>query len=105
MKILKSWLQNWVNISSVKTNELLEILESLGYEIEDVVNLTPDYKNVVIGKVTKILNPPNANKIRLATVDIGGEILEIICGAWNFNETDLVAVAKPGSYIKEKFLI
>jgi phenylalanyl-tRNA synthetase beta chain len=105
MKVLKSWLEKWVDLSSINNNELLKMLESLGYEIEDISNLKPDYKNIVIGEVTEISTPVNADKIRLTTVDVGDESLQIICGAWNFNQGDLVAVAKPGSYIKDKFKI
>ena len=105
MKVLKSWLENWVNLSSVKTAEIINIFESLGYEIENVTRLKPDYKNIVVGEVTEIINLPKAEKIRLTKVNIGDELLEIICGARNFNEGDLVAVAKPGSYIAESFKI
>ena len=105
MKVLKSWLGKWVDLSSIKIGEILNIFESLGYEIESVTDLKPDYKNIVVGKIIEIINLPNSKKIRLTKVDIGDEVLDIICGAWNFTSGDLVAVAKAGSHIKDKFKI
>ncbi len=105
MKILLSWLNNWVDTSSLSTVELTEIFESLGFEIEEVKNISPNYKNVCVGKVKHIESIANAEKIRLTHVDIGTDELEIVCGAWNFNEGDMVAVATPGSFIRDKFKI
>ncbi len=105
MKILVSWLNNWVDTSSLSIIELTEIFESLGFEIEEVKNISPNYKNVCVGTVKHIESITNAEKIRLTHIDIGTDELEIVCGAWNFNEGDTVAVATPGSFIRDKFKI
>ena len=105
MKVLKNWLENWVDLTGIKDNELLSLLENLGYEIESVANISPNYKNVVVGTVVNIQEIPKAEKIRLITVDIGSDDLDIVCGAWNFETGDRVPVATPGSYIKKNFKI
>ena len=65
MKILVSWLNNWVDTSSLSINELTDIFESLGFEIEEVKNISPNYKNVCIGTVKHIESIKDAEKIIL----------------------------------------
>ena len=46
MKILKSWLQDWIDIENVSGGELSEALESLGFEIENRIDIKTNYKNI-----------------------------------------------------------
>ena len=105
MKILKSWLADWIDVSSIDNDELSEALESLGFEIENIKQIKPNYKDIVVGKVLEIYQHPNADKVRVTKVDVGSSIYEIVCGAWNFDVNAIVPVALPKSYIKENFLI
>ena len=65
MKILKSWLQDWVDIEKITGDVLSEALESLGFEIESRTDIKPNYKNIVVGKVIDIYPHPNADKVRV----------------------------------------
>ena len=105
MKILKSWLQDWIDIENVSGGELYEALESLGLEIENRIDIKPNYKNIVVGKVVEIYPHPNADKVRVTKVDTGNNVFEIVCGAWNFEVGAIVPVALPKSEIKDNFLI
>jgi len=105
MKILKSWLTDWIDVSSIDDNELSEALESLGFEIENIEHIKPNYKDIVVGKVLEIYQHPNADKVRVTKVDVGSGVYEIVCGAWNFDVNAIVPVALPKSYIKDNFLI
>ena len=105
MKILKSWLADWIDVSSIDDNELSEALESLGFEIENIEHVKPNYKDIVVGKVLEIYQHPNADKVRVTKVDVGSSVYEIVCGAWNFDINAIVPVALPKSYIKDNFLI
>ena len=105
MKILKSWLADWIDVSSIDDNELSEALESLGFEIENIEHVKPNYKDIVVGKVLEIYQHPNADKVRVTKVDVGSSVYEIVCGAWNFDVNAIVPVALPKSYIKNNFLI
>ena len=105
MKILKSWLSDWIDVSSIDDNELSEALESLGFEIENIEHVKPNYKDIVVGKVLEIYQHPNADKVRVTKVDVGSSVYEIVCGAWNFDVNAIVPVALPKSYIKDNFLI
>ena len=52
MKILKSWLNDWIDIENISSDDISEALESLGFEIETKVEKTPNYKNIIVGKKT-----------------------------------------------------
>ena len=105
MKVLKSWLSDWVDIDKINGDELSLALESLGFEIESRVDIKPNYKNIVVGKVLEIYPHPNADKVRVTKVDTGNNVFEIVCGAFNFDVGSVVSVALPKSDIKDSFLI
>ena len=105
MIILKSWLNDWINISNIDDNKISEALESLGFEIESTNNIEPNYKNIVVGKVVDIYPHNNADKLRITQVDVGSNTYEIVCGAWNFDVGAIVPVALPKSHIVDNFLI
>ena len=105
MKVLKSWLNDWVDIDKINGDELSLALESLGFEIESRIDIKPNYKNIVVGKVLEIYPHPNADKVRVTKVDTGNNVFEIVCGAFNFDVDAVVPVALPKSEIKDSFLI
>ena len=105
MKILKSWLNDWIDIENISNPEISEALESLGFEIENKNELNPNYENIVVGKVLEIYEHPNADKVRITKTDVGHNIYEIVCGAWNFDVGAVVPVALPNSKIKDNFKI
>ena len=105
MKILKSWLNDWIDIETISTDDISEALESLGFEIESRTDKTPNYKNITVGKVLEIYEHPNADKVRITKVDVGSKTYEIVCGAWNFDVGAVVPVALPKSEIKDGFKI
>ena len=105
MIILKSWLNDWINLSNIDDNDISEALESLGFEIESTNYIEPNYKNIVVGKVVDIYPHNNADKLRVTQVDVGNNTYEIVCGAWNFDVGAIVPVALPKSHIVDNFLI
>ena len=105
MKILKSWLNDWIDIENISNSDISEALESLGFEIENKKELNPNYENIVVGQVLEIYEHPNADKVRITKTDVGNNIYEIVCGAWNFDVGAVVPVALPNSEIKDNFKI
>jgi len=105
MIILKSWINEWIDLSNFTDNDISEGLESLGFEIEKMNIIEPNYKNIVVGKVVDIYPHSNADKLRVARVDVGNNTYEIVCGAWNFEVGAIVPVALPKSQIVDNFLI
>ncbi len=60
------------------------------------------FNNIVSAKVVGIQKHPNADRLRLVKVDVGGRIIEpVICGAFNFEVGDIVALALPGAKIAQ----
>ncbi len=99
MKISRNWLNDY--IVTKKTNEkLVDLFTQLGLECtveEKKINL----KNVVVGKVISCSNHPNADRLKLCEVNIGDEILSIVCGAPNIRNNIKVPVAKVGSVVND----
>ena len=58
MKILKSWLNDWINVENISSDDISEALESLGFEIESMTVKIPNYKNIIVGKVLEIYDHP-----------------------------------------------
>lgn len=105
MKLTRRWLDEFVSIPTADPQQLIEDFESMGHEIEAWHPLEPAFTGVVIGRVLEVSPHPNADKVRVTKVDVGDETLEIICGAWNFEEGALVPVAVPGAILGEDFTI
>ena len=97
------WLADFVELPTADPAEIAGALESMGHEVEAYQQLTADFERVVIGRVTGIAAHPDADKIRVCTVDVGDPAgdSEIVCGAWNFEVGAVVPVALPGARLGE----
>ena len=99
MKATKEWLNSYVECNDKSLEELENIFTMTGTKVEEVISLY-EMKNVVIGKVEKIEKHPDAEKLVICKVNIGnGEITQIVTGASNLVEGDIVPVAKHGSIL------
>ena len=105
MKVSLSWLSDYIDLPTSDPTELSDIFANLGHEVEGVEILEPQFRDVVIGKVLTVQPHPNADKVRLCSVDTGNGPTDIICGAWNFEAGATVPVAVPGAVLGEDFLI
>ena len=105
MKLTRSWLNEFIKLPTDDPGEIIEAFESLGHEIEEWHAIEPTFTGVVIGKVLEVTPHPNADKVRLTKVDVGAEVLDIICGAWNFEAGAIVPVAVPGAVLGGDFAI
>ena len=99
MNISFNWLNEFLKID-LKIEELSEILTDIGLEVEgisDYEELKGGLKGLVVGHVIECKKHPNADRLKLTKVDIGDEILQIVCGAPNVNVDQKVIVAKVGT--------
>ena len=97
MKISKNWLNSYI-VSKKTDTELADLFTQLGLECT-VEYKKNNFKNIIIGKVINCHKHPNADKLKLCEVDIGNEILNIVCGAPNIDKNLTVPVAKVGAVI------
>ncbi|BAQ60662.1 phenylalanyl-tRNA synthetase beta chain [Geminocystis sp. NIES-3708] len=99
MRISFNWLKELVNIS-ITPEELAKTLTIAGFEVEDIEDRRSWADGVVVGKVVECDRHPNADKLSVCQVDIGGESLsQIVCGAPNVKKDIFVPVATLGSYL------
>jgi len=99
MKISEQWLREWVN-PEVSTEELAHQLTMAGLEVDGVDALAAAPENVVVGKVLELKPHPDADKLRLTSVDVGGDApLQIVCGAANVREGGVYPVATIGAVL------
>jgi phenylalanyl-tRNA synthetase beta chain len=95
MKIPLGWLREWVDLPGEA--ELDERLTLAGLEIEDVLRSGPDLSAIRVGYVIERRQHPNADRLSLCSVDVGGEgPISVVCGAPNVATGQKVAVALPG---------
>ncbi|MCU7553889.1 phenylalanine--tRNA ligase subunit beta [Alteromonas sp. ASW11-19] len=105
MKISEQWLREWVN-PSLSTNELSEQLSMAGLEVDEAAPVAGDFKGVLVGEVVECGQHPNADKLRVTKVSVGGEeLLDIVCGAPNCRQGIKVAVAVVGAVLPGNFKI
>lgn len=98
MKVSLNWLRKYVTID-LPADELIKGLVRIGFDLESVENQADKLNNFVIGKVLEKKKHPNADKLTVCKVDIGTEILNIVCGAPNVDAGQIVCVAKVGAVI------
>ncbi|WLF82892.1 phenylalanine--tRNA ligase subunit beta [Moraxella sp. ZY210820] len=83
MKISENWLRQWVN-PNVDSETLANQLTMLGLEVDDVSPVAQPFTGVVVGEVLTVEQHPDADRLRVTTVNAGtGETLQIVCGAPN----------------------
>jgi len=100
MKLLFSWLKEFVELSSTVTaQELAECLEGVGIEINEVRAPGAGIKNVVIGKLIEITSHPNADRLVLCKTDIGDKTIQVVTAATNVSAGDTIAVALDGALL------
>ena len=105
MKFTLDWMQEFVDLPTSDPEEIAEALESLGHEVEGWEPMSHRFEGVVIGRVLEVGAHPNADKVRVTKVDVGHDVLDIICGAWNFEAGAVVPVAVPGAVLQGDFEI
>ena len=102
MKISINWLKDYVESFS-NAEEISEILTNLGLEVEKLStfeSVKGGLNGVVAGKVLDCIKHPDADRLKVTSIDLGNnEILEIVCGAPNIEKGQIVPVAKVGSKI------
>jgi len=105
MKISLNWLKEYIDIP-LSPVELSTVLTDLGLEVEgeeEIESIKGGLKGIVVGHVKECGKHPNADKLSLTKVDVGGEdLLQIVCGAPNVAAGQKVLVATVGTTLYDK---
>ncbi|HRF44465.1 MAG TPA: phenylalanine--tRNA ligase subunit beta [Candidatus Competibacteraceae bacterium] len=107
MKISSQWLRKWVD-PGISNTELAMQLTMAGLEVDHIEPAAPAFHSVVVGRITDLAPHPDADRLRVATVDIGDvNPLHIVCGAPNVTigmcvPTALIGAELPGGLIIKK---
>ena len=100
MNISFNWLKEFLNID-IDIEEVSNILTDIGLEVEgidDFQEVKGGFKGLLVGEVVSCIKHPNADRLKLTTVNIGEEsLLQIVCGAPNVKEGLIVVIATVGT--------
>ena len=99
MKVSYSWIKDYLNVE-LNAIDCAKVLTDTGLEVEgiqEVESIKGGMKGLLVGEVLTCEQHPNADRLRMTTVNIGSEILNIICGAPNVEAGQKIVVATVGS--------
>ena len=97
MLVSRKDLEKLVDLSDVSTEELCELYNNYGgLEVEEVTHIVPQ-NNYIVGKILAFAPHPAADKLNVCQVDLGHEVVEIVCGAPNVATDKYVLVATTGT--------
>ncbi|WP_374335897.1 phenylalanine--tRNA ligase subunit beta [Leeia sp.] len=109
MQFSEQWLRTLVN-PALTTEQLTHLLTMAGLEVEDCDPVGVPFSKVVVGHILSTERHPNADRLNVCSVDVGGETLQIVCGAPNARAgikipCALVGAALPGESADKPFVI
>ena len=103
MRISIEWLKEFVDLKEAP-DALADMLSMLGFESE-VAHDFSSLKQVVVGKVVTAKKHPNADRLKLCTVNDGRETLSVVCGAPNVDAGQTIVFARVGAILPGDFVI
>jgi len=104
MRVKLEWLNEFVNISDLSTEELVHILSLHSIEIENVDHMAYG-TDLVVGHVLSRIPHPDSDHLSVCQVDAGTETLQIVCGAPNVAAGQYIILAKIGCELPGGFAI
>lgn len=105
MKVSSEWLQEYLGAPKLDVIKQAEALEQAGIEVEQIISSKVLDKNIVVGVVKKVIQHPDADRLKLCQVNDGKSTVGVVCGAPNVKEGMIIALAKPKSILPDGTLI
>ena len=96
MRVKLNWLNELVDLSDLFTKEIVDTLSLHSTEIESIEHVASG-TNLVIGHVLTCVDHPDSDHLHITTVDVGSEVLQVVCGAPNIKAGLYVIVALVGA--------
>lgn len=105
MRISEQWLREWVD-PPLDSHALAEQLTMAGLEVDRITAAGADFEQVVVGRVIDLRAHPEAERLRIARVEVGGPApLQIVCGAANVRVGLCAPTALPGARLPDGTII
>ncbi len=104
MLVSRRWLNEYVDISDIKTDDIARDLPLVGNEIEEITKIS-SATGLVIGKIVDCEFHPNSDHLHVCKVNVGKEILQIVCGAPNVRKDAYAIVAVDGAVLPNDITI
>ena len=101
MRLNRKWInEEFVDLSHISDKEYVDTMTVFGQKVETYERLDSDIRNVVVGKVLSIVRHENSDHMWVCQVDVGkDEPVQIVTGAQNVKQGDLVPAALHNSYL------
>ncbi len=103
MRISTNWINDYVDIKDLDKRKIADLVTNAGVNVEAVTSC--DLDNLVIGEVIECNPHPDSDHLNVCLVNIGSEVLQIVCGASNVRKGIKVIVAKVGAVLPGDFEI
>ncbi|MFC1899231.1 phenylalanine--tRNA ligase subunit beta [Chloroflexota bacterium] len=100
MKIPFKWLKDYVD-TGLSAEEVADKLNMAGNEVKGLEKIGENWDGVVIGQILEINSHPNADRLSLPTIDLGGEQQTVVCGAPNLSVGAKIAFAPVGTELRD----
>ncbi len=104
MRVPFEWLKEFVPID-IGASDLAKRLTMRGFEVEAEETVQPAFSDVVVGEILDIERPAGTDKLLLCKVDVGRDVLPIVCGAPNIAPGNKVPVALPNTRLADGTVI
>ena len=102
MQVSYEWLNEYVELAGITPEEIAHNLTMSGLEVEEIEYKKPSFTNIKTAKIVKIDNHPNADKLHLVTLDLGGVEKVVVCGAQNIKVGQIIPYASVGSKVLDR---
>ena len=100
MDLSRNWLRDYVDVSDVGDKEFSDAMTLSGSKVETYTRTDAEIKNVVVGRILTMTRHENSDHMWVCQIDVGREKpIQIVTGAQNQKEGDLVPVALPGAVL------
>lgn len=100
MRLSINWLREFLDLD-VSPEVLADKLTMVGFEVEAVEKIVPDFAGVVVARVTKVEPHPQADRLVVTRVEDGRRAYRVVCGAPDVTAGRLYAFAPPGAVISQ----
>jgi phenylalanyl-tRNA synthetase beta chain len=105
MQFSENWLRSFVN-PALDSQALSHTLTMSGLEVEEMTPVAPAFDKIVVAEIIEANKHPDADRLQVCKVNVGGEVLQIVCGAANARvglkaPCAMVGAVLPGINIKQ----